>query len=170
MRSSQLTAKLIVCDAGPLIALGKINQLQLLNHLYTEIYVPDIVLGECLVNEMLPGAQAIKSALSKGYLIAKSPLTGTFLEKEYSILDAGEKEAILLAKELQSTLLIDERRGRDVAHALSLKIIGTAGLLLNAHKKGFISNLKECLDSLQKSGYRLSDRLIEDVLKRAQIN
>ncbi len=64
MRNSLLTIKLIVCDAGPLIALGKINQLQLLNHLYTEIYVPNVVLEECLVNEMLPGAQAIKIALA----------------------------------------------------------------------------------------------------------
>ena len=168
MRNSLLTIKLIVCDAGPLIALGKIGQLQLLNHLYTEIYVPDVVLKECLVNETLPGAQAIKIALANKQFIAKSPLTSTFLEKDYSILDAGEKEAILLAKELKASVLIDEKRGRTVANSLSLKVIGTAGLLLSAYKKGFVSNLKECLDLLQESGYRLSDRLIEDVLKRAQ--
>ena len=46
MRSWLLTTNLIVCDAGPLIALGRINQLQLLRQLYAETYVPSVVLGE----------------------------------------------------------------------------------------------------------------------------
>jgi uncharacterized protein len=168
MRSFLLRAKLIVCDAGPLIALGKIDRLQLLNQLYTEILVPDIVLQECLINEALPGAQSIKVAIEKGNILLKSSIINVSLESAFSILDAGEKAAILLAKELHAALLIDEKRGRAVASIHSLKIIGTAGLLLTGFREGFISDLQECLDSLQKSGYRLSDRLVEEILKRAQ--
>ena len=162
--------KLIVCDAGPLIALAKIDHLAMLKQLFHEVFVPEGVIQECLVNPNLPGAKTIKKALDKKILLPKSPSQNSFLEPILKILDEGERLAILLAQEINATLLLDEKRGRSVARNLAIPVIGTAGLLLMGFKKGLISNLPELLEYLKTNGYRLADNLIEEILKRARQN
>jgi uncharacterized protein len=122
------------------------------------------------VNLSLPGAKAIRHAIEQEEFCIRNILEDSSLEKSLSILDAGERAAILLAKELDAVLLIDEKRGRMVAHNFALKVKGTAGLLLSGYKRGSITDLKGCLEKLQKSGYRLSNQLIEELLQRAQIH
>jgi len=163
--------KLVVCDAGPLIALAKINQLSLLRQLFNEVIVPETVLKECLINISLPGAQKIKEALDQKIILPKKASIMNFSLDKMSILDLlddGEKEAIIIAKEFQAELLIDEKQGRKVAKSLFLKVIGIAGLLLMGHEKGFVVNIENCLYQLKIKGYRLSDRLIEEVLWRVK--
>jgi len=130
-----LTEKLIVYDSGPLIALGKINQLSLLSQLFEDVFIPEIVRDECLVNLSLPGAQAIKRTIEQEKFYIINTLADPSLEKSLSILDEGERAAIFIAKELDAVLLIDEKRGRIVAHNFALKVKGTAGLLLNGYKR-----------------------------------
>jgi hypothetical protein len=54
-------------------------------------------------------------------------------------LDAGERDAIALAAELQASLLLmDERDGADVARARDMKVIGTLGVLDVASAHGWV--------------------------------
>ena len=80
------------------------------------------------------------------------------------ILDLGEAEAIALALEMDSMILIDERKGRNYARDLNLTIRGTLGLLLEAKKKGKVKSVTECIDKLKRVGYYLDDKLIEALL------
>ncbi len=48
----------------------------------------------------------------------------------------GEAEAIILAKECRSKLLIDDAQGRKHAELLNLKFIGCLGLVKMAKKQG----------------------------------
>lgn len=57
--------KIIVADAGPLIAFGRITHLTLLVETLGEIIVPNQVLNECLFNVSLPGAREISEAIDK---------------------------------------------------------------------------------------------------------
>jgi predicted nucleic acid-binding protein len=51
-------------------------------------------------------------------------------------MDKGEASSIALAIELQnSTLIIDEIKGRRIAKSYNIDIIGTIGILLIADKK-----------------------------------
>lgn len=164
-----MTNSLIVSDSGPLIALAKINELSLLFKLFHGVFIPEAVYTECTLNPTLPGAQLIQSFINKKEIHIKKVISESKIESLF-ILDEGETEAILLAKKLNSSLLIDEKRGRSVARNLGIKVIGTAGLLLKGHQKGFLKNLKDCLTELQKKGYRLSDDLVNEILKRSMIN
>ena len=85
------------------------------------------------------------------------------------LLDKGETEAILLAELVNCRfLLIDERKGRAVAKKRGIPIVGICGLLLLAKEKGFISKVMPPLNNLLNIGYRISPKLISQVLDRAQ--
>ncbi|MDP4709712.1 MAG: DUF3368 domain-containing protein [Saprospiraceae bacterium] len=81
-------------------------------------------------------------------------------------LDPGEAEAIILAKETQATfLVIDERKGRKLAEAHGLRIIGLLGVLIQAKKKGYIDLLRPILDTLiDQIGFRVSQQLYVRIL------
>mgnify|MGYP003657642125 FL=1 len=88
-----------------------------------------------------------------------------FLYELLKILDKGEAESLFLAKKLDGIALIDEKRGRKVGKKNHIKITGTAAILVKAKQAGKIPLVKPLLNKLTTSGYRLSDRLIDEILK-----
>ena len=83
-------------------------------------------------------------------------------------MDLGEIETIVLASELNTDwVLMDEKKGRRKLSQLNIPKIGTVGILLKAKQIGLVSNLKSELESLQKSGFSVSQLVIEEVLKMA---
>lgn len=77
-------------------------------------------------------------------------------------LDVGEAEVISLARQLQPCIaVIDERRGRRVAqNVYGLPVKGTAGLLVEAHRRGLISGVRSRLMALRDAGYFIADSVI----------
>ncbi len=62
-------------------------------------------------------------------------------------------------------LIIDERKGRTIAQALGIKIIGTIGILIKAEETGIIVNLSEIIERLEQTDFRLSPKLKQQLLK-----
>jgi predicted nucleic acid-binding protein len=87
--------------------------------------------------------------------LAQSP------ESEFvRLLDQGEAEAIQLAIDLKADyLLIDERRGRQIATARGLTVIGTLGILIESHRQGRLQNPSDILVELRAARFRVSPRL-----------
>jgi len=83
------------------------------------------------------------------------------------VVDAGEAEAIQLAKELRADrILIDDFKGRQLAAREGLKVIGVLGVLLLAKDKGLIKTLRPLIDRLkQDANVYLSDEIINAALK-----
>lgn len=82
-------------------------------------------------------------------------------------VDAGEREAISLAREIHATaVLIDDRAGRLAAAKCGLTVVGT---LEQASLRGWVA-LPEALERLRKTTARLDQKLVEAVLDRHRIS
>jgi len=125
---------MIVSDTSPLIALAKADHLHLLRDLYQSISIPQVE----NIPPMPPEVQIATSSL-----------------------DLGEKQAIALAYHHKSTLLMDERLGREVARRLQISITGTVGIFLQAKKTGLIPLVLPLLYEIRRRGYWLSDDLLD---------
>src|SRR5574341_782549 len=120
---------MIVSDTGPLAVLFKSNLLFILKAIYQEILVPEAVKIELIkkpegigIFENNPWIKVVKVTNRESVRILNL------------IVDEGEAEAIALALELDSMILMDERKGRNCAKNLKLKVRGTLGLFLEAKK------------------------------------
>ncbi len=163
-----MNSSLIVADAGPLIALARIEHLELLRQRYGEILIPPAVLTELALESQKPGTALLKQAVLSGWLQVVEVSHSNDYSRLTLLLDVGEAEAILLAEQRHChLLLIDERKGRMVAKQRGLAVIGICGLLLLAKEQGLISLVVPCLNQLSRIGYRISPQLRLEVASRA---
>lgn len=134
-----MTNAAIVADSSPLIALAIIQQLDLLPQLYQQVLIPPAVWEEVTIKGVgLPGAQAVSQVT---WLTIQPPEPG-ILEPLLILVDRGEAEAIALAQAIpNSTVLLDDAQARRVAERLTLRRIGTLGILRRAKKARLITAL-----------------------------
>jgi len=154
----------IVCNAGPLISLSRIDRLDLLPALFGEITVPPAVHREVTRDDSLPGAKALAQA---DWLKVAEIEDRSGVAKLSAGLDLGEAEVLTLARELKATAAIDEKRGRRLATELGVSQTGTVGILLSAKRLGLVLLVRPLLDQLLESGVRLSPRLYEEACRLA---
>ena len=153
---------IVVSNSTPLIALSRINKFSLLREYFGEIHIPKEVFDEVVTRGgNLSGAEEAASAEwikvgNVGNKIAVESLSIT--------LDKGEAEAIVLAREKDALLIIDDGDGRRTAESLGLKITGTMGILLLAHEDGKL-DLKTAIDDLMAAGFRLSEKEYKRILR-----
>lgn len=157
---------IIVADAGQLIALAKIEQLTLLSALFAEVHMPAYVLHEAAGNLALAGAAAVRVFADANATIHDDSVD-PIVQRLCVEIDAGEAQAIALAKSLHCGVLMDDLLGRGVAKRLGLPVIGVLGVLLQGKRAGQIAAIRPCLDALVVARYRVSDALIAEVLKQA---
>ncbi|MFV1967498.1 MAG: DUF3368 domain-containing protein [Pirellulaceae bacterium] len=154
----------VVSNASPLINLARVGQFELIREVYAEISIPEAVLQE-VVEEGAgqPGADEVKRA---GWIKTQAVRNGLLVQALRQDLDAGEAEAIVLAIELDADLLLmDERRGREVARHLGVALTGVIGLLVEAKHRRLVSAIKPLLDALRdQAGFHIRQALYERVL------
>ena len=151
---------MIVSDAGPLIVLLKTNKLSILKELFGTVNIPTAVFNEITVKEQ-EKALFLKIDWVKPVKIKK--------DNDYKLLeelvDRGEAEAIILAKELKSQLLADDAKARKYAILLNVEVIGTLGLLKLAKNRGVIPSVKAAIRDMLAEGYYIDGRLIAKLLE-----
>lgn len=84
------------------------------------------------------------------------------------MLDAGEIQALALARQLNCGVLMDELRGRKIAAYHHIHLVGVLGVFMQAKQQGLISQVKPLIKQLEQTNYRLSQALIDAVLERME--
>lgn len=144
---------LVIVDTSCLIALTRINHINILREVYNKLTVTPEVKAEFKFE--LPEWFDVQPVDNNADLTVIN-----------SIVDLGEASAIKLCMENKNSLLIiDDSKGRKLAKRLGLQITGTLGLLAKAKQKGIIESVKPYLDALEKVDFRFDKKLRIAVLK-----
>jgi len=94
--------RLVVSDAGPLIALSRIHRRSVLRDVFDSVVIPSVVVTELRLQEHRPGVEELKRALrSDKWLQGETPRNVDPIMG----LDEDETAAIHLALQLQSMSL-----------------------------------------------------------------
>ncbi|MEQ8169676.1 MAG: DUF3368 domain-containing protein [Candidatus Eremiobacterota bacterium] len=157
--------KIIVSNSGPIISFCRANKLNILNLILSEIVIPVAVYIEIVTHgKDRPGSNEIINATWIQTREIKN------IEVKHSLPDtlgSGEKEAIILAEELDRFVLLDDRRARNEAKSRKLKVIGSMDILLQAKYSGVINNTEPVMYDFIKTGFRLSRELYEEILLKS---
>ena len=168
----------IVSNSSPLIWLSKIGKISLLEHLFGEVVIPEEVykeVDERGLNEGLSDALILKECVNQGW-IKVSKLDERNIDLCRRIMEhaaeihLGETQAILLAREINSLILMDESCGRAFAETWGLKVRGTVYLILKALREGLLNKdeAKEAVSSMINKGLRIEPKLLTRILKEIE--
>lgn len=139
---------IVVADASPLIFLGKIKQLDVINKLYG----PDIRIPQSVVEELLTKDTDLMEKDRLGVFLARSRVETIRRSRAFArAMSRADNEALTLAIRSKADLLLcDEKLTRRMAEIEGIRPMGTLGVLLNAAQKALISatEAKALLDQL----------------------
>ena len=142
----------IISDTSCLILFEKIGYIDLLFQVYQHVITTPQIAKE--FSHPLPGWLKIVSVRDYKYL--------DFISTQ---VDLGEASAIALAKEIEhSLLIIDELRGRKLAHKLGLKFTGSLGVIHKAKEMGVIPLIRPVLDKINATNFRISEKILSELL------
>ena len=151
---------IVVADTSPLNYLILIEQVQVLEVLYGQVIIPPAVQDELLSAGALPQARTWMAS-PPAWLEVRSPLPAF---RNSVTLGAGESDAIVLAEQLGADrIIMDESLGRGEALRRGLKIIGTLGVLRDAHRAGLL-DLPTAIDRLKATTFHASPQVLQAIL------
>ncbi|MFM9961700.1 MAG: DUF3368 domain-containing protein [Planctomycetaceae bacterium] len=156
---------IVVSDTSPIINLAAIGQLDLLRQRYQRVLICETVAEEL---KQLGPDQPGADAMELDWIEVRSIHDKAQMAAELETLDAGEAETIVLALESHADwTLMDERRGRERAVSLGLRVVGLLGVLLDSKRSGLITEIKPLLQGLQDFGFFIRPALVAEVLELA---
>lgn len=142
----------VYVDTSSIIILNKINALDLLNKIYSNVIITNYIQLE--LNEAIPSWISVELT----YNIDQSFL------KNFN-LGLGETSIIINAIKNNGFLIIDDLKARKIATTLSLSFTGSIGILIIAKELKLIDSVKYYLEKIQETNFRLSDALIIKALE-----
>lgn len=161
--------RVVIADAGPLIAFSRVAAVHLLPSLFGEVWITDAVRREVCDGGVFPGQDLILAALASEGLRSVA-VDMAHWQPRFAGIDPGEASAIALAESIIATpggralLIVDDRLGRLEAQARGLPIIGTAAVVGLAKTHGLIPRAEEVLRAMQATGYFLGKSVVQAIL------
>lgn len=143
-----------VTNSTCLIGLERIDRLDILPQVFSTITIPIAVQAEV--------------GISADWLTVRAVQNLAVVASLKTQIDDAEAEAISLAMELGDVFIIlDDRNARRIAEQLSLKVIGTVGMLLRAKHKGVVTEIKPLLTALNQADFLISEAIVQNALRLA---
>lgn len=129
---------MIISNSTPILHLGKVGHLNLLQKCFEKISIPEEVFLEISALPESIEAILLQQALAEKWIeMEKVPLAPEL--ELFSGLDIGELKAISLALKKRKPLLIDDKAGKQVAILFHVEAHGTLFVILEAYRRKFIS-------------------------------
>lgn len=155
----------VVCNSGPLIALGGLEQLELLQGLFERVLVAQEVQTEIEAG----GRSGRGRFMFRDHAWLRTLPSPTSEPLLSAVPDIGEAATISLAvQEKAELVLMDEVKGRKIAREVyHLSVVGTGRVLVEAKRAGLINSVRPLLQNLRSNGYWISDRIVNEVLRQA---
>jgi len=152
---------IVISNTSPLRYLIAIKRADLVSNIFNHVVIPRGVHAE-LTHSSSPEIVRTWMAHAPNWLETQE--LGRSPEAQFvRVLDQGEAEAIQLAVDLNADyLLIDERRGRQIATARGIPVIGTLGILIESYRRRHIENPSDVLTELRAARFRISSRLARE--------
>lgn len=155
---------IVIADTTPLNHLILIDHARLLSALYGRVIVPSAVLSELQTKAAPP---KVKEWISNRPDWLEVNQTIFPADPSLAHLDAGERDAIVLAQNLKADLLLmDDLGGRREAVRRNLKITGTLTVLYIAAGRGLVDDFPAIVKQLLQTGFRASPEMIQLFLDR----
>lgn len=158
-----LIAERWVVNSSPIIALGRVGQVELLASLPQQIIVPQAVKEELL---NAPQGDPARAAMESGlFEIVETPPP----PPEVLAWDLGKGETAVLSYALSApdwVAILDDGAARRCARSLSIKLTGTLSVVILAKQHGLIESAAQVLRALQNNEFRLDDSIIREALSR----
>ena len=148
----------VIVNTSPLIALNRIERMNLLRDLYTKVVCPRSVIDEIEAGVLKGHTPAM--ALPPWLSVDHDPPEMAFRRE----LGAGESAVLSLALITKADLVVlDDLQARLVAAELNLRTTGTLGILVAAQQRGLIPNARNEARKLQSAGFRIHPALIDAI-------
>ena len=155
----------VISNTSPLLYLYRIEAMEWLPRLFSEIWVPDSVISE------------LRDGKNRGYdvpdpgnylwITVKNP---THMPSLWLAVDMGPGEVAAMSLALEqshSILLLDDALARRAAHAAGLNVWGTLRVLLESKKQGLTGEIKPYVKRLEAAGLWLSNEITQRILNLA---
>ncbi|MDR0563735.1 MAG: DUF3368 domain-containing protein [Azoarcus sp.] len=164
-----MSRRVVIADAGPLIALARIELLGLLRKLFGQIIITSAIRNEILPPEStFSDTGLLLRTLDEGWIEVVDALQDGWMPLNPGV-DPGEASAIRIARHWRDKgkavlLAIDDYAGRREAEAQGITVIGTAAIIGLFKTEGLIPAASPQLERLVKSGYFIGPSVIAAVL------
>lgn len=136
----------VISNSSPLVALGSLDQLSLLQQMFETVLIPDAVYHETVThNRYEPQRTRIQAATEK-FITVLTPKVHHLFSRT---LGDGEQGVLNLGLELQPEIvLLDDKKARREASALGLIPVFTNDVLKRAAKLGLLPSYQEAMQEL----------------------
>jgi len=147
---------ILVADTGPLNYLVLIESVEVLGILYNSVVVPESVARELQHAGAPEPVKAWVNQLPAWCEVRPDPPANL----SFPLLGSGERSAIDLAISLNASLLLmDDWAGRMEAVQKHLPVIGTLGVLAEAHRRQLV-DFEDAVGRLRRTSFYLSEKLL----------
>jgi len=148
---------IVVTDTSPLRYLALIGIADLLPRLFESVVCHQRVFEEAS-HPAAPDALRLLMAARPAWLIIMPDLVAP--DALTQLLDPGESAAIALAESCAARLLLmDERKGRQVAERRGLKVAGTLNILAEAAARGWLDFDATVRQLRTQTNFRVTDHI-----------
>jgi predicted nucleic acid-binding protein len=159
-----VNGKTAVIDASPLILLGKLRRLDLLENLLQNVFVPAAVYREIETGTVKDNAARLTLAWADSRRIADIEIPGSIAGWD---LGPGESQVLAHCLDKSCRALLDDGKARACAITHAIKVTGVLGIVLRAKQQGLIPAARPIVMQLLALGSFLGEELIERSLTKA---